>query len=107
MGGVTGLALGAGLPVYPLGRVLHGLYFEPRIAYARPMSEPIPFVDWRLDVLGLGTTAGWQWTWDYGFSVRLGGGAMYFVGGRRNGPSDGALALGTQLVLDGSLGWTF
>jgi hypothetical protein len=106
-GDVTALAIGAGLPVFPMGRALHGLYLEPRITYARPIGEPIPAFDWNADVMGLGATAGWQWTWDYGFSVRIGSGAMCFVGWPRRGPSDGRLALGVQLVLDGSLGWAF
>jgi hypothetical protein len=106
-GDVTGLAVGAGLPVFPMGRVLHGLYLEPRITYARPIGESIPAFDWETDVIGLGGTAGWQWTWDYGFSVRIGGGAMYFVGGPRHGPFESRLALGPQLVLDGSVGWAF
>jgi hypothetical protein len=99
--------LGAGLLVYPLGGAFHRLYAEPRIAYARPWSEAIGNVDWSADVIGVGATAGWQWTWDYGFSVRIGGGAMYFMGGPREGAYSGALALGPQVVVDGSLGWTF
>jgi hypothetical protein len=107
LSGVTGLALGGGLPVYPLGRVFHGLYLEPRITYARPLSEAIPAVDWNIDVAGVGGTAGWQWTWDYGLSLRVGSGAMYLFGGHRRGLLEGGLPTGPQLVLDGSLGWTF
>src|ERR1700681_2084524 len=33
-GDMTGEALGAGLAIYPLASALHGLYVEPRIAYA-------------------------------------------------------------------------
>ncbi len=102
-----GEALGAGLVVYPLGSALHGLYLEPRVAFARPFSAGIAEFDWSTDAVGLGATAGWQWTWDYGFSVRLGGGAMYFLGGSRADPSGEPLALGPQAVLDGSFGWAF
>ncbi|MDP8998768.1 MAG: hypothetical protein M3O46_01505 [Myxococcota bacterium] len=100
----TGIALGAGLLVYPLGSALHQLYVEPRVVYARPWSETFPQMDWGSDAVGLGATAGWQWTWDYGFSVRLGGGALYFIGDSR---SNSAVRVGMQLVLDGSMGWSF
>ena len=100
----TGETLGVGLLVYPLGGALQRLYFEPRVAYARPWSLAEP--DWSANVVGLGGTAGWQWTWDYGFSVRVGGGAMYFLGGQGDGPH-GALPVGPQVVLDGSVGWAF
>jgi hypothetical protein len=102
----TGLAIGTGLLVYPLGSVLRQLYLEPRIVYARPLHEPITDFAWARDVVGVGATAGWQWTWDYGFSLRVGGGAMDYLGGPRSaqGPN---LGVGPQLVLDGSLGWAF
>jgi hypothetical protein len=100
----TGIALGVGLLVYPLGRALHQLYVEPRVAYARPWSENLPQIDWGSDAVGLGATAGWQWTWDYGLSVRLGGGALYFIGDSR---SNSTVLVGPQLALDGSMGWSF
>jgi hypothetical protein len=106
-GDAAGLAIGTGLLVFPLGSVLHKLYLEPRIAYARPLSRPIAAFAWDMDVVGLGATAGWQWTWDYGFSLRLGGGAMYYLGGPRSASASAALALGAQPVLDGSFGWMF
>ena len=106
-GNTTGMAVGTGLVVYPLGSAFHQLYFEPRLVYARPLSEPIANLNWSTDVVGLGVTAGWQWTWDYGFSLRVGGGAMDYFGGTRRGGSTRVLALGPQPVLDGSLGWTF
>jgi hypothetical protein len=101
--GTAATAFGAGLLFYP-SATLHGLYLEPRVIYARPLTEGLVHFDWSTDVLGLGATAGWQWTWDYGFTLRLGGGGMYFMGGQ----GQGALALaGPQLVLDGSVGWAF
>ncbi|HEY1694015.1 MAG TPA: hypothetical protein VGG39_17730 [Polyangiaceae bacterium] len=97
-------AFGAGLLFYP-GTAFHGLYVQPRAVFARPLSEGFTHVDLATDAFGLGATAGWQWTWDYGFTVRLGGGGMYFLGGTG---APGAVALGgPQLVVDGSLGWAF
>jgi hypothetical protein len=105
LNGTTATAFGGGLLFYP-NVAFHGLYLEPRVAYARPMSEGLLHFDLSSDVFGAGATAGWQWTWDYGFTVRLGAGGMYFVGG--SSPTPNAVALsGPQLVMDGSLGWTF
>ncbi|HXN31949.1 MAG TPA: hypothetical protein VN894_08810 [Polyangiaceae bacterium] len=104
-GDTIGEALGAGLLVYPLGGALRGPYVEPRVADAHPGS--VAQLDRSADVVGLGATAGWQFTWDYGFSVRVGGGAMYFFGGSQVDASNGSLAVGPQIVLDGSLGWAF
>jgi hypothetical protein len=103
LNGTTATALGVGLLCYP-HVAFHGLYLEPRVAYARPLRDGLFRIDWSADVLGFGATAGWQWIWDYGFTIRLGGGGMDYLGG----PAPGALALrGPQLVVDGSLGWAF
>jgi hypothetical protein len=103
--GTTALAFGAGMIFYP-GVAFHGLYLEPRLVFARPLGEGLVKVDWSSDALGVGATAGWQWTWDYGFSLRLGGGGIYYVGGPS--PTPNAVALGgPQIVVDGSIGWAF
>jgi hypothetical protein len=102
-GDSLGLAVGGGLLFYP-GTTFHGLYLEPRMVYVRPLTEKVTRFDLGTDVLGVGATAGWQWTWDYGFTVRLGVGGMYFAGGG----SSGELGLsGPELVMDGSVGWAF
>jgi hypothetical protein len=103
--GTVSTAFGAGLLFYPRA-AFHGLYFEPRVVYARPLDEGLIHFDLHSDVFGFGATAGWQWTWDYGFTVRLGGGGMYYVGGADPTPNAVALS-GPQLVMDGSIGWTF
>ncbi len=103
IGGPPGTALGSGLLVYP-GAVFHGLYLEPRVVYARPMSERITTFGSASDTFGAGGTAGWQWTWDYGFTLRLGAGGMYFAGG--SGPGS-MTSGGMKLAMDGSVGWAF
>jgi hypothetical protein len=107
-GGLPAVALGAGLLVYP-GAAFEGLYLEPRIVYAHPMGDGLTHFDLHDEAFGAGATIGWQWTWDYGFTLRIGGGGVYFFGaspGARDAPS--ALALrGLSGVMDGSLGWTF
>jgi hypothetical protein len=102
-GGAPATALGSGLLFYPAA-AFHGLYVEPRVVYARPLNERLARWNLASDVLGAGATAGWQWTWDYGFTLRAGAGGMYFAGG--SGPRAVPLS-GPQLVVDGSVGWTF
>jgi hypothetical protein len=97
------VATGVGLLVYPFNSALHGAYIGPHLIYARRLNESVGPFDWGADAIGLGATAGWQWTWDYGLSVRVGAGVMYFLGDA--GPN--MLATGAQPVLDGSFGWTF
>ena len=107
-GGDPATAFGAGLIVYPAARPLRGLFVEPHLVLARPLSESLVRFDWTVDALGVGATAGWQWTWDYGLTVRLGAGGMYTLGGARSSDrAAGAVALGPELVMDGSLGWAF
>jgi hypothetical protein len=105
LNGTTSTALGGGLLFYP-SVAFHGFYLEPRFAYARPLDSHLLHFDLDSEVIGVGSTAGWQWTWDYGFTARLGGGGMYFMGGSSSLPNAVALR-GPQLVMDGSVGWTF
>jgi len=103
--GSAAVALGVGLPIFPLSGALHGWYVDPQVVYARPLNEgPVRF-DLHADVAGFGATSGWQWTWDYGFAVRLGAGGMYYAGGGSD--SQSAPLRGAQLVVDGMIGWAF
>jgi hypothetical protein len=104
--GNVSTALGAGLLVYPARTTFHGLVLEPRVTYARPLREPLTRFEWTTNVVGAGGVAGWQWTWDYGLSARLGGGAEKFFGGHRS-PGIPVGVEGLDIVLDGSLGWLF
>ncbi|HXX66546.1 MAG TPA: hypothetical protein VEK07_05170 [Polyangiaceae bacterium] len=99
-------AVGVGLLVYPIRSRFHGLVLEPCAVYARSLREPLARFDWRANVVGFGGTLGWQWTWDYGLSLRLGVGPMRFVGGSR-APGIPIGRDGLDLVLDGSIGWLF
>lgn len=104
--GDVSAALGVGLLVYPIRTTFHGLVLEPRAVYARPLREPLTRFDWTTNVVGVGGVAGWQWTWDYGLTVRLGAGVLKFFGGRHT-PGIPVGAAGLDVVLDGSLGWVF
>jgi hypothetical protein len=108
----TDVALTLGFLVFPLRGAFHGLYLEPRTLYVRPYEEPVSTIDWKKDAAAFGGTAGWQWTWDYGFSVRAGAGAQYYVGAAvsSSGAARAAVALGSdrvELIVDASLGWVF
>jgi len=104
--GSVATALGVGVLVYPIRSRFHGLVLEPCVVYARSLREPLAKFDWRANVVGLGGTLGWQWTWDYGLSIRLGAGPMRFVGGSR-APGIPIGRNGLDVVLDGSIGWLF
>lgn len=109
IGDTTAHGVGFGAQLFPMRGAFHGFYLYPQLAYAHASSD-LPDVSASADVLGIGGTVGWQWTWDYGFSFRLGGGAMWFAGSTETA-TDGAhvqLALtGARPVVDASLGWTF
>lgn len=109
LGADVGVASGVGIAFYPMHPVFHGLYFEPRALFARSASESLLQVDWATDVVGVGGMVGWQWTWDYGFTLRLGGGAMHYFGGsgeviQSSFPFGSGAAV---LVADASVGWAF
>jgi hypothetical protein len=108
LGDAPGAAVIVGLLVYPFTRALRGLYLEPRVAYARSMRGPLSRMDGSTDVMGLGGAAGYQWTWDYGLSLRIGIGAQAALGGSLSGVPGQFFGLGGQaLIADTSLGWTW
>jgi hypothetical protein len=108
----TDVTLTLGFLVFPLRGAFHGLYLEPRTLYVRPYEEAVSTIDWKKDAVAFGGTAGWQWTWDYGFSVRAGAGAQYYVGAAASssGAPRASVPLGSdrvELIVDASLGWVF
>jgi hypothetical protein len=108
----TDVALTVGVLFFPVRGAFHGMYLEPRTLYVRPYEEPVSTVDWRKDAVAFGGAAGWQWTWDYGLSVRLGAGTQYYLGAAvsSSGALRAAVALGSdrvELIVDASLGWVF
>ena len=108
MGGATCVLAGVGLLFFPQRSAFSGFYLGPRAVLARPLGESPYHLNFGTDVLGLGAVAGWQWTWDYGLSFRLGGGAMHYEGGPSNGPPGVGLKVReAELVLDSALGWAF
>jgi hypothetical protein len=107
VGATTARALGAGVQLFPFRSALHGFYLHPRFAYARAATDVGDGTTFDADVLGLGGTVGYQWTFDYGFSIRVAGGAMWFTDAARD-PAQPRPALdGTRPIADASLGWAF
>jgi hypothetical protein len=96
-------AVGAGVLLYPLGTALHAFYVEPRVVYTRALRSDLGGAPGWVSAVGV---VGWQWTWDYGLSVRLGGGlAASTRGFPERAP---ALTVGpVALVADAALGWAW
>ena len=98
--GTTVYAGTVGLPVFPWRTLFHGFYLHPRATAALAFGDGA----WA-HVLGLGGTAGWQQTWRFGLTLRIGGGATYQ---RALEPGGAGLAiLGVRPLLDGEIGWVF
>jgi len=98
-------AMGAGLLVYPLRSAFHGLYLEPRVIYTHALSHAV-VSGASVGALVVAGLSGWQWTWDYGLSIRLGVGAAGSTGGlavRAPELSVGRLAL----IADAGVGWAW
>jgi hypothetical protein len=100
-------AVAVGLLIYPLHPALHGFYLEPRTVYTHALSLSAVSTT---GTLSMGALSGWQWTWDYGLSIRLGAGAAGVVGDRAlRAPallpevSIGRLAL----LADAEVGWAW
>ncbi len=105
----TAHGLGAGVQLFPFHSALHGFYLYPRGVFAHATASAAS-ASVTSDVLGVGGTIGYQWTWNYGFTLRVGGGVMWFTGLSRT-DGDGAQARvaldGVRPLLDASLGWAF
>jgi hypothetical protein len=101
--GATLGALGVGLLIYPLRPAFHGWYLLPRLAYTHILGQSRISGLGALSVVAL---SGWQWTWDYGLSIRLGAGV---AGSTRGAPvSAPELHVGPLgLVADAGLGWAW
>jgi len=99
----TGSAVGVtvGVPLFPWRIMFHGFYLHPRVMAARVDSDGAS-----ADVLGIGGSLGWQHTFRFGLSLRVGGGAAYEVAlGPENTASAGLT--GVRPLLDGEVGWVF
>jgi hypothetical protein len=100
-GGATAYGVTAGVPLFPWRIVFHGFYLHPRVMAARATTDGLS-----ADVAGIGGTLGWQQTFRFGLSLRIGGGAAYEAAlGQEAGAS--FAVTGVRLLLDGDIGWVF
>jgi hypothetical protein len=99
LGGTTAYGAELGLPIYPWKVVFHGFYLHPRVLWAHAAAD-----GGSVDVLGGGASMGWQWTWRFGLTLKVGAGAAYATP-LQGGPS--VAVTGLRPVLDGQVGWVF
>lgn len=101
-GGTTAYGVTAGVPLYPWRVVFHGLYVHPRVMLAHASMPGLTG-----NVLGAGGTLGWQQTWRFGLTLRVGAGAAY-EHAVDVAPGAASFAVeGVRPMLDGEVGWVF
>jgi hypothetical protein len=98
-GSAYGVALG--VPLFPWRVMFHGFYVHPRVMAAYATNGGLS-----ADVVGIGGTLGWQHTFRFGLSLRIGGGAAYEVALGQQAEASFAVT-GVRPLLDGEVGWVF
>jgi hypothetical protein len=94
-----------GLQFFPQERVFNRFYVNPFVIALRAhVRDGGSGTDATL--AGGGALAGYQWTWNGGFSIRLGGGLAYVHAVARSGDDEIAFT-GMGPALEGALGWTW
>jgi hypothetical protein len=107
-GAHTEAALGMGLLIYPFNATFHGFYLEPSVAYVHPLKYGMFQVGGRSEVALASVEAGWQWTWEYGFALRVGGGAAIDSSPSMSAfPARWPTSARVAMVTDTSLGWAW
>jgi hypothetical protein len=99
--GATAYGVTAGVPLFPWRIVFHGFYLHPRVMAAYTTNAGLT-----ADVVGIGGTLGWQQTFRFGLSLRIGGGAAYEVALGQDAGAAFAVS-GVRPLLDGDVGWVF
>ncbi len=105
-------SIDVGPQIFPLGRAFNQLYVYPRFAYARAwtaqVDPAVPDSSATASAFGFITTVGYQWTYESGFSLRLGAGFGYYAAHAEDDKSTTQVQVAGLLpALDASLGWTF
>jgi hypothetical protein len=106
-GNTTAFGGGVGAQWFPLEKAFHRFWIMPRVDFAAATAEE-QGISASAKLLAVGGLLGWQWTWDGGFSIRLGGGAMYYTALAED--EDKTVEVGLKGVLpslDFSIGYTF
>jgi hypothetical protein len=99
--GASAYGLTVGVPLFPWRVVFHGFYVHPRAMAAYAMNGGLS-----ADVVGIGGSLGWQHTFRFGLSLRVGGGAAYEVALGQDAGASFAVT-GVRPLLDGDVGWVF
>jgi hypothetical protein len=100
VGPTSAWAATLGLPIFPQRFAFHGFYLHPRFSIASATT-----LGFSAQVFGAGGTAGYEWTWNWGGTLRLGGGASWWTVFSGDGT---ALTLsGVRPELDATIGWVF
>jgi hypothetical protein len=100
-GGGSAYGVAVGVPLFPWRVVFHGFYVHPRAMAAYATNGGLS-----ADVVGIGGTLGWQHTFRFGLSLRIGGGAAYEVALGQDAGASFAVT-GVRPLLDGDVGWVF
>ncbi|HEY3821064.1 MAG TPA: hypothetical protein VGL81_28060 [Polyangiaceae bacterium] len=100
-GASSAYGVAVGVPLFPWRVVFHGLYLHPRLMAARATSAGVA-----ADVVGIGGTLGWQQTFRFGLTLRIGGGAAYEAAFGQDAGASFAVT-GVRPLVDGDLGWVF
>jgi hypothetical protein len=100
--GTRGERVAVGLALYPQRFSFHGIYVHPLAMWQRaPDGGGGP-----ANVFGAGVTVGYAWTWPFGATVRLGGGAAY-VRSLASDRQANSIATALRPQVDGDVGWVF
>lgn len=100
VGPTTAWAATVGLPIFPQGYAFHGFYLHPRATLATATTY-----GFSVQLFSAGGTAGYEWTWTWGGTLRVGGGASYWT--TFAGDTAGLALQGVRPELDASIGWVF
>jgi hypothetical protein len=105
--GLSATAYGGqvGLLIYPQERVFNRFYVNPFAVGMRAHIKDGSLTS-EATLVGGGAIAGYHWTWNGGFSLRLGGGLAYVHAVATSGDAEIVFA-GVGPALEGALGWTW
>ncbi len=100
VGPTSAWAATVGLPIFPQGYAFHGFYLHPRVTLATATTFGSG-----TQLFSAGGTAGYEWTWTWGGTLRVGGGASWWTAVA--GDTAGLALSGVRPELDASIGWVF
>jgi hypothetical protein len=100
VGPTTAWAARVGLPIFPRQVAFHGFYLHPRVTMAAATTNGAG-----AELFAAGGTVGYEWTWTWGGTLRLGGGASWWTAFA--GDATGLAITGVRPEIDATIGWVF